>query len=394
MKISIAASLLILAVGTIVGWHDRQQLAAIRSTRSQLATEAAQLGVSSDPAQSTKRARPARAAVAILSISEVIGLAKEIAGLNPADGSTPQAHSALQSRILDGLSAWDAAELKALVAEIRTNPDLTPAASSMLGYCCTTVLANDHPQAALEIFTKSPELFTEGDRGRSLVCTALASWAKYDLTAAIEWLQKHPQPFANDAKSGIISAVAEQDPRHAFQLITELDLKETNQAAWKIVASAKTIDEISATLVGLREFLPTIQNEGLRDQYGKSYLSMLASHMDREGIESITRWIADSKLTPQELAPFLDGLVNTTSRDEAGLWIGWMRQTLPVKQADSRIENLIHQWTSSDYQAAARWAVTQPPGKDRDQIFQTIHRYWPKNDPAGEEAFAKEHGIK
>jgi hypothetical protein len=202
------------------------------------------------------------------------------------------------------------------------------------------------------------------------------------------------QPFSDSAKSGIIAAEAEQDPRHAFQLIKELDLKQSHQATWSIVTSAETLEKKSATLAGLREYLPTIPDEGLRAQYEKTYLSMLASHMDREGIEAITRWISESKLSPQELDPFLDGLANTTSGSEAGRWIEWQRQSLPAKQADLRIENLVRQWISKDYQAAMQWATTQPPGKDRDQVFQAIYAYWPMEDPAGKEAFAKEHGLK
>jgi hypothetical protein len=44
-------------------------------------------------------------------------------------------------------------------------------------------------------------------------------------------------------------------------------------------------------------------------------------------------------------------------------------------------------------QAAPQWAESQPAGKDRDQVLQTIHGNWPHQDPAGKEAFAKEHGI-
>ena len=32
--------------------------------------------------------------------------------------------------------------------------------------------------------------------------------------------------------------------------------------------------------------------------------------------------------------------------------------------------------------------------KDREQVLNTIHRYWPEQDPAGKETFAQKHGIK
>jgi hypothetical protein len=392
MKISIAASILILVVGAVIGRHDRQQLAALRTTQEQLIAKAAKLGISSDPSKLTKHERPTRATIAKLSITEVFELAKEIQRLNTPDGQNYQAIGALQWRILDGLSAWDVIELKTLLAESRTNPDLNQQTRSILASSCTTVLANDHPQAALGMFTSSPELFAE--YSMTLVCTALATWARSDLTAAIEWLKKNPQQVSDYTKSGIIFGVAEQDPQHAFRLIGQLELNYKNQAAWQIMNSAKTLDQKSATLAGLREYLPTIQNGESLDHYGKSYFSLLAKDMPREGIEAITRWIAESKLTAQELDPFLDGLANATQSAETGRWIEWMRQSLPTEQADRRIENLINNWATRDYQAATQWATTQPENKDREQVLKTIHRYWPKQDPAGKETFAQKHGIK
>jgi hypothetical protein len=393
MKISIAAAILILVVGAVIGRYDRQQLATLRITQEQLIAKAAKLGVSSDPAQVTKRERPTRATIAKLSITEVFELAKEIQRLNTPDGQNYQAIGALNWRILDGLTAWDVTELKALLAEIRANPDLSQLTRWMLGSSCSTVLANDHPQAALGIFTSSPEHFTEHNH-MSLVCTALATWARSDLTAAIEWLKKNPQPFSNYAESGIISAVAEQDPQYAFRLIGQLDLKDKNSTVWQIMNSAKTLDQKSATLAGLREYLPTIQTGDALDHYGESYFSLLAKDMHREGMEAVTRWISESKLTPQELDPMLGELVNATNSDETGRWIEWLRQSLPTEQADRRIENLINNWATNDYQAATQWATSQPESKDREQVLKTIHRYWPEQDPAGKETFAQKHGIK
>ncbi len=393
MKISIAVSILILVVGAVIGWHDRQQLAALRITQENLIAKAEKLGVSSDRAQLTSRKRPTRVAIVKLSISEVLEIAKEIQRLTTPDGQNFQAIGALNLRMLDSLSAWDLTELKALLTEIRTNPDLNEQTRSMLSSSCCTVLAYDHPQAALGIFTTLPELLPEHSH-MGLVCTALATLARSDLTAAIEWLKKNPQPFSDYAESGIISAVAEQDPQHAFRLIGQLELKDKNQTVWQIVNSAKTLDQKSATLAGLREYLPTIQTGDSLDHYGESYLRLLATDMHREGIEAITRWISESKLTPQELDPMLGGLVNTTQSDETGRWIEWMRQSLPAEQVDERIENLIHNWATNDYQAAAQWAATQPEGKDRAQVLKTIHRYWPEQDSTGKEIFAQKHGIR
>lgn len=397
MKISIAATLLILAAGAGLGWHDRQQLAALRTTQNLLATQAAKLGVSPDPAQnptrSTKRERPSRPAAAKLSTAGLIGLTKEMERLNTAGGANYDAINALQLRIFDSLSALDPAGIKALLAEITTNPDLGKWPRMMLGNCCTTVFANDHPQAALEIFTSSPELFTEGDRGRSLVLTALVCLAKNDLTAALDWMRKNPQHFVDDAKGEIISAVAKQDALLAFRLVTELDFKISAYAVGQILNSLKSLEEKSAALAGLREYLATIRDEKVRDQLAASSISGLAGAIGKESFESATRWIAGENLTPQELGQFAKVLHVSTSNGETGRWIEWLHQSLPAKQADRQIEDLIHRWTSTDYQAAAQWAMTQPPGKDRDQTLQQIHQNWPKQDAAGKQAFAIRHGI-
>lgn len=273
--------------------------------------------------------------------------------------------------------------MKALLAEIQTSPDLNQQTRGMLRSSCTTVLANDHPQAALGMFTSSPELFAE--YGMGLVCTALASWSRSDLTAALEWLKKN-QPYSPYAESGIISAVAEQDPQYAFRLIGQLDLKDKHQAAWQIVNSAKTFEQKSATLAGLREYLPTIQTGDALDHYGESYLRLLAADMHREDIEAITGWISESKLTPQELDPFLDGLANATQSDETGRWIEWMRHSLPTEQADRRIENLINNWVTRDHQAATQWAERQPKGKDRDQVLKMIQTHRTRQGPTSVEA--------
>jgi hypothetical protein len=47
-----------------------------------------------------------------------------------------------------------------------------------------------------------------------------------------------------------------------------------------------------------------------------------------------------------------------------------------------------------DPETAMQWIHTLPPGKDRDSTLRNIHANWPKDDPAGAAAFAKEHAIK
>ena len=44
--------------------------------------------------------------------------------------------------------------------------------------------------------------------------------------------------------------------------------------------------------------------------------------------------------------------------------------------------------------SAAQWAMTLPPGKDREETLANIYEKWPKNDESAKKAFAKLHGIQ
>ncbi len=160
------------------------------------------------------------------------------------------------------------------------------------------------------------------------------------------------------------------------------------------MTSAETLEKQSATLAGLREYLPTIPDEKLRAQYERTYLSMLASTWIAKASKSSPAGFPNRSFPRRNSDPLIDGLANTTSGSEAGRWIEWQRKPLPAEQriSESRISSV--SGSPIDYQAAMQWATTQPSGKDSNQVIQTIHASWPKEDPAGKEAFAKEHGLK
>lgn len=394
MKISIAISLIILSVGAVIGMHDRQQLAALRVTQENLSVKAAILGVSADRAALTSRNRTRRTAIAKRSIAEVLAIANQIRQLGSPNGLNHDAIMTLNWHILDELSAWDVTELKALLAEIHANSDLDEQSRHLLSSSCSSVLAHDHPQAALILFTSSPELYPVSLQN-NWISTALASWARNDHIAAIAWLEKNPQHHSLYEVTGILSAVAEHDPQLAFRLLSgELKLKDGNGGAiGQILNSAKTLDQKTAALAGLREYLPTTQTGDKLDLYRKSYLSMLTVGMEREGFDDITRWISDVKLTPQEMNPLLDRLT-FPAHNETGKWIEWMRKTLPADHADDRIGLFVHAWVQNDYKAAAQWAESQPKGKDRKRVLEMILGSWPERDLAGKAAFAKEHPLE
>jgi hypothetical protein len=289
--------------------------------------------------------------------------------------------------------------------------------------------ANDHPQAALTLLTESSDLYEGGWIGTHIISSSLAKWAKKDPLAALEWVRKNSEKFpdlnTDDAKRGLISGTAIQDPRLAFKLIGELGIKDNSNVISRIMRTARTPEERTATLAALREHLATIPDEKARTEAGRAAIGQLAGSVLQENFDNASKWIASSKLTPKELESFADGLFSSKT-SESGQWIEWIGQNLPPEKAAQKIESLVSNWTRNDYQAAgkwlatapegptknaairsyaetvsryepetaAQWALTLPPGKNRDETLRNIYHNWPGGESAAKAAFAKEHGIK
>ena len=436
MKISIAVSLLILAVGASLGWHDRQQLAAVRASHAKLVAEAARHGIAIDPTHSaspiliTKREREDRAAAAKLAAAEFIAFAKEMEAIEKKGGPPDEAMQKRIMELMNRMISLDSTQLKIVIAELRAAKDLKDETrQSLIGFSIMT-LANDHPQAALALFTESSDLFKDNTMSEHLVSSSLAKWAKDDATGALAWVRKNAAKFpdlvTDDAKRGLISGTAANDPKLAFKLIAELGLKDTSQAVSAITSTAKTPDERTATLVALRDYLATLPDEKARNAATASSMGGLTHGLAQEGFASATQWIAGANFSPTELESITGSLSHSIKSDEAGQWIGWIGDKLPPKTSESNIRNIVSNWTENDYQAAGKWlttapdgpakntsirtyaetvskydpgtatqwAMTLPPGEDRDETLKHIHENWPKDDEAAKEAFAKEHGIK
>jgi hypothetical protein len=203
---------------------------------------------------------------------------------------------------------------------------LLPPAGALLVVAACVVLQR-RSLAALTLCIESAALFKDDRLGGHVISPVLALWAKTDPLAALEWVRtkapKHPDLITDDAKRGLLSGTAVQDPALAFKRIGELGFKDTNNAISNIVNAANSPEERTATLAALRSHLATLTDDA-------------------------------AKTT-----------ATTLSRYEP--------------------------------EAAAQWALTLPPGKDRDETLNQIYHAWPKTDPAAIEAadaFARQHGLK
>ena len=437
MKLPLAVAVLILVVGASLIGYDYQRLGALRQTHAQLVAEAASLGIAMDPSHPavpiriTQHERENRAVGPTLTAAEFIAFALEMEAFEKKNGG--QTDEAMQQRVMDfidRLMTLNPAQLKSLIAEVRTNKDLKDETrQNFIGFSIMT-LANDHPQTALALFAESSDLFKDGRMGGQVVASALARWAKIDPLAALAWVRKNADDYSafitEDTKRGMIFGAAVQYPKLAFKLLGELGLKDTDNAVHGIIGAARTAEEKTTTLTALRLYLATLEDAKVRTGTANKAVFVLARGIAQDGFEAGTRWLASASLSPTELDAFAEGLNGAIPNNETGQWIEWLGNALPADLASAKIRNFVGNWTQSDCQAAgkwlgstpegpakivatrafaetvsryepdtaAQWALTLPPGKDRNETLVSIYQNWPRNDPAGAAAFAAQYGIK
>lgn len=436
MKISIAASILILLVAALFGVPNQQRLAVVRESHAKLVAEAAKLGISPDPSNAadpvrvTKRGRADREADARLAAAEFIAFAKEMEAIEKKGGPPDEAMQKRIMEMIDRMMSLDSAQLKILITEFRANKELKDETRQGLISFSIMTLANDHPQAALALFTESSDLFKDGGMGKHVVSSSLAKWAKDDPLAALEWVRKNsgkfPDLVTDDAKRGLISGAAVSDPKLAFKLIGELGIKEATSSISAIISAAKTAEDRTVVLGALREYLSTLNDEAALKNAGESASQALGHSLAEEGFQSATQWIDGSNITQAELEAVVSGLTGSVKAGESGQWIEWIGKILPSEKSDDPIRNIVRRWTQDDFQAAgewlttapegpakntsirsyaetvsryepetaAQWALTLPPGKDREQTLKRIYQNWPESDAAAKEVFKQQHGIK
>ncbi len=440
MKVSIAASILILLVAALFGWKNQQRLVTVRESHAELAATAGQLGIAidpshpGDPVRITKRERQNKEADAKAAAAEFIAFAREIEAIEKNGGQRDEATQKKVMEFLDRMMSLDSAQLKILIAEVRAARDLKDETrQGLIGFSIMT-LANDHPQAALALLTESSDLFKGEGMGSHVISSSLAKWAKDDPMAALEWVRKHsakfPDLITDDAKRGLISGAAIQDPKLAFKLIGELGIKNTSSVISSVISgimnAAKNPADRSATMAALREHLATISDENVKTELTGRAMHDIANIVGRESFESASNWIVTTDLSPEELDQVAEELTSSIKSGESGKWVEWLGENLPPEKADEKIRNMVSNWTRNDYQAAgkwlttapdgptknsairsyaetvsryepeiaAQWALTLPQGKDRDQTLESIYHLWPRADPAGRDAFKQKHGIK
>jgi hypothetical protein len=441
MKLSLLFAALILVAASFFGWQGHARLVEARAHHGRLVAEAEAMGLDATgtatgaggKAAQTKTRREDggdKAAAVKTFAAKLVAFAKEMEATQKG-GAQPDEN--MQKRIfeiLDEMLSLDAAQLKLLVAEIRSAPDLSDEMRSGIFGFAVMMLANDHPAAALALFTESKDMMKGGGTGNHVISSALSRWAQDDPLAALEWIRtnakEHPDLVTDGAKRGVLAGAAKRDPRLAFTLIDELNLGAGGgwNAAHAIGESATTPEQRKGVLLALREYMKTTggdeQNEVCRET-----LTALSQGAMREGYDHAVAWLESVELNLDETRAFAAGLSPWQMKDDTGKWIEWMDEKLPPEDVSLKVTTLMDQWTREDYKAAgvwlndfkdgpakdaavksyantvapyepasaAEWALTLPEGEEKKKLLITIQKQWKGKDEAAATEFARQHGI-
>jgi len=443
MKTSITLSLLIAAFAGLIGWNGQQRLANAEETHAKLVADAIRLGISTDTKDLSADVRFSRGeredrsangkAIAI----DLIAFAKEMEE-RQKNGDSGDSDQTMQKRTLemmDRIASMDSTALKSFIAEVRATTEIREEMKEGLIGFSIMMLASDHPQAALAIYTETADVLKNKQMKEQVIASALAQWAKQSPEAALEWVRKngeaHPDVVTEGAKLGIINGTAGGNPQLAFKLIGELKLSDPGDAITRMINNTRTPSDRTALLESLRGYLETVTDDKQREQLESKGLANLAIQAAEDGFESGSKWLESANLSAQDLQNIGAGglSVYNLKGEDAGKWINWISEKIPADQSKQGIRNMMQTWAQQDYkaaglwldqapagpaknesirayaetvsryepEAASQWADILPPGKDKDATVRRIYDNWPKKDEAGKAAaaaYAARHGIK
>jgi hypothetical protein len=432
MKLPIAVFALVVALIAGFGWHHHQQLAAARTVQIQLENELAKFDTGADPSIVASKAAVRRSRDPVAVGGKILA-DESVAAIMDSGPSDPSAGIRL-AKTVERIALLPASQLAEWAAAIARNEAIDLPQRRRIIEQMVLQLGDDHPQAALELSLQSREFFKGDPDGTfgNATAAALLSWGKTDFAAALEWLRRNStddEPLVeSDGRAELLGCYDGRNYNEAFKLITELQI-DPYSGTQSLMGIAKTPEERVAVIEALRAYLPTISSENQRRQAADYAFAAMGSHLVIDGFDAATRWVESAKLTPVEIASFGKDFGSKIKPGEQALWLGWLGEKVPPNRLKRPVTNVVDEWTKIDHQAvgnwlvgapagpvkdlavqvfaadvaayepeaAVKWALTLPAGKDRQACLTKIYCNLPQETPAGKAAaveFAKKYAIE
>jgi hypothetical protein len=332
MKFSIAAAALILVITFAIGSQGQQRLSLIREKHTKLITHASRAGIMFDatslqnPIRITKRERNRYAVKLKLIVEEFIAYSQEMEALAKEGGG--EFTSAMRKRYLETtnrMASLNASQTKDLISEAHAAKNLDEKTRRGLIYFALNGLASEKPRAALELLTESSGFLKKNDASGRIVSSALAKWAKDDPRGALEWVkqnrEKFPDLITDETNKDLIRGAASQNPKLAFQFLSELGIKNPKDEIRSMVSDVQTNEHRTATLHTLRDYLANMPDEIARAELARHTIICFARGLAAEGFEKGSQWMSSAQLTPDELKSITSHMVYQIEVEQSGKWV-------------------------------------------------------------------------
>jgi hypothetical protein len=350
--------------------------------------------------------------------------------------------AATRERIIEQMNevtSLDGRQLVILIDEVFAAEDLEDGLRQMLIRFALERLGRDHPEKVMAMLSGKPGMIALIRRNRSggepILFDSAEKWAERDPHAAMDWFLTHREMFNEEltdaARWGVIGGLKINDPALAIRFAIEIGEDPKKFIPNFFSNNGKPPENRDACLAALRDWSATVKDEQEREKTLSDAIRTVAlgSSFGAPDFESATRWIDGAGLSPKELGFIADRkLAYHINMKDTGRWIEWLADKLPADEIRESTRHLFEEWTRKDVRAAGtwlanapdnptkhtaalayaekvfphdretaiRWALTVPPGPDRDNTLKELYDAWPKKSPADKEAarnFAKEVGI-
>lgn len=390
MKRSLVFSCALLAIGGFWAWQNQQLLEDALHQKSHAIAAAVAAGISPEAVQAGTAFHTKRRALRQEN-DEVKNLLGKIRALGQ-DGKDPRSLMDPESEfqkskkeIREEIEALGSEQLMALIHELLAGSPLGEIERGLMitSFICLT--QKDPQQATLQL-VENWERLKGIEKMDKVLGLAFLRWSTSDPADVDDWIQLNRdkiREMANEqTKRSILQGIAMTEPGRAFGLISALQPPDLANAISGILMESEiiTMDLRDKRVKEWRDYISKLPGpEG--EELARSTAGNFAWWASFEGFEKGSKWLGASGFTRDELAAIASELDLEEIHKEPGRWIDWIgSQLLPDKAAEP-IQNLVREWTQVDYQAAGKWLVNTPDGPTKNAAVRSYAETVAKVDP-------------
>lgn len=382
MKFPLALCGILLAIPLGLGWQNQRSMASAEARHAKLASAAQLAGISLDrPAptsarQKTKRDRPDQQ----VDVSKLIAGVQVFLKLEESESPSPEDEKPLMET-MEQISRLSLEQLETVIRAIRTAADLNDQERSDIIVMLVKMTALEHPEYLLQSLATVPEIQENFIKEKvDLISVAFQPWLRKEPVAAGEWAKKNLDKLSSYNRLYVIRENAKQDPARALKLMGELQLENPIAGYAEILAQTPP-GAGEPALTAARKSLAALPDEKSKDAAGRELFSDLANKLAGENYEAGRQWLEAAKLNPTEVEILGMNIARCTKLQNPSQWIDWIGSQLPADKATASIQSLVREWTQTDYQAAGKWLTATPNGPTKNAAVRAYAETVAKADP-------------